>query len=36
VEAFQNAFGPHAKTIMGDMPNYTDTQPTMQISEVKM
>jgi uncharacterized protein (TIGR02118 family) len=36
VEAFQNAYGPHAKAIMGDMPNYTDTQPTIQISEVKM
>lgn len=36
VEAFQNAFGPHAKAIMGDVPNYTDTQPTIQISEVKM
>jgi uncharacterized protein (TIGR02118 family) len=36
VEAFQNAFGPHAKAIMGDIPNYTDTQPTIQISEVKM
>ena len=36
VEAFQNAFGPNAKAIMADMPNYTDTQPTIQISEVKM
>ena len=36
VEAFQTAFGPHAKEIMGDMPNYTDIQPRIQISEVKM
>jgi hypothetical protein len=36
VEAFQNAYGPHAKAIMGDMPNYTDIQPTLQISEVKI
>jgi len=36
VEAFQSAFGPHAEAIMGDIPNYTDTQPTVQISEVKM
>jgi uncharacterized protein (TIGR02118 family) len=36
VEAFQASFGPHAKAIMADMPNYTDTQPTIQISEVKM
>jgi uncharacterized protein (TIGR02118 family) len=36
VEAFQNAFGPHAETIMADVPNYTDIQPVFQISEVKM
>ncbi len=36
VEAFQDAFGPHAEAIMGDIPNYTDVQPTIQISEVKM
>ena len=36
VEAFQGAFGPHAKEIMADVPNYTDIQPTIQISEVKM
>ena len=36
VEAFQNAFGPHAEAIMADIPNYTDTQPTIQISEVKI
>ena len=34
VEAFQNGFGPHAKEIMGDIPNYTDIAPVMQISEV--
>ena len=36
VEAFQSAFGPHAEAIMADIPNYTDTQPTIQISEMKM
>jgi uncharacterized protein (TIGR02118 family) len=36
VEAFQSAFGPHAEAIMADVPNYTDIQPTFQISEVKM
>ena len=36
VEAFQDAFGPHAEAIMGDIPNYTDVQPTIQISEVKI
>jgi uncharacterized protein (TIGR02118 family) len=34
VEAFQGAFGPHAGAIMGDIPNYTDIMPTIQISEV--
>jgi len=36
VEAFQTAFGPHAQAIMEDIPNYTDIQPTIQISEVKI
>jgi uncharacterized protein (TIGR02118 family) len=34
VEAFQAGFGPHAKEIMGDIPNYTDLSPVIQISEV--
>lgn len=33
-EAFMAAFGPHAKQIMGDVPNYTDITPVAQISEV--
>lgn len=36
VEAFQGAFGPHAKDIMADVPNYTDITPVIQISEVKI
>jgi uncharacterized protein (TIGR02118 family) len=36
VEAFQTAFGPHAETIMGDIPNYTNSTPTIQISEIKL
>jgi len=36
VEAFQTSFAPHAQVIMADIPNYTNTQPTIQISEVKM
>lgn len=35
VEAFQTAFGPHAGEILGDVPNYTNTKPVVQISEVK-
>ena len=34
VDAFQKGFGPHAKEIMGDIPNYTDIAPVTQISEV--
>lgn len=36
VEAFQASFGPHAPQIMGDIPNYTNIQPMVQISEVKL
>lgn len=36
VEDFQAAFGPHATEIMGDIPNYTDLQPIIQVSEVKV
>jgi uncharacterized protein (TIGR02118 family) len=31
---FQNSFGPNAGTIMGDLPNFTNVEPTIQISEV--
>jgi len=34
VETFQRGFGPHAKEIMADIPNYTDLKPAIQISEV--
>ena len=36
LEAFQAAFGPHAQAIMGDIPNYTDIEPLIQLSEVKV
>ncbi|MBZ5529046.1 MAG: EthD family reductase [Acidobacteriia bacterium] len=36
MEAFGAAFGPHAPAIMGDVPNYTNTQPVIQIGEVKI
>jgi uncharacterized protein (TIGR02118 family) len=36
VETFQSAFAPHAESIMADVPNYTNVQPTIQISEVKL
>jgi uncharacterized protein (TIGR02118 family) len=34
VETFQNAFGPVADEILGDIPNYTDAAPVLQISDV--
>ncbi|HBI79882.1 MAG TPA: EthD family reductase, partial [Marinobacter adhaerens] len=34
VADFQTAFGPHAKEILGDIPNFTNVQPTVQISDV--
>lgn len=34
LSAFQKSFGPHAEKIRGDIPNYTDIQPVVQISEV--
>ena len=34
VESFQAGFGPRAKEILADIPNYTDLSPTVQISEV--
>jgi uncharacterized protein (TIGR02118 family) len=36
VEAFQSAFGPHSQEIMSDVPNYTNIQPVLQISEIKL
>ncbi len=36
VDAFQSAFGPHAEAIMGDIPNFTDVQPTIHFGEVKI
>lgn len=33
-ENFMAAFLPHAAELQGDMPNYTDIEPVIQISEV--
>ncbi|MEX1258603.1 MAG: EthD family reductase [Gemmatimonadota bacterium] len=35
-EDFQSAFGPHAESILGDIPNFTSGTPVLQISEVKI
>lgn len=34
LSAYQNSFGPNAEKIVGDIPNYTNTQPIVQISKV--
>ena len=34
MESFQNSFGPNAEKIMGDLPNFTNIEPVVQISEV--
>jgi uncharacterized protein (TIGR02118 family) len=34
IEAYQSAFGPHAEEISGDIRNFTDVTPFLQISEV--
>ena len=33
VDAFNAAFGPHAKEIVADTPNYTSISPMTQVSE---
>lgn len=35
-EAFQQAFMPHAETLMRDIANYTDIETVIQFSEVKL
>jgi uncharacterized protein (TIGR02118 family) len=36
VAAFQKAFGPHFSEIAADVPNYTNANPVLQISDVKI
>ena len=36
VDAFQSSFGPHVEEIKGDITNYTNIKPIIQISEVKL
>lgn len=31
---YEDSFGPNAQKIIGDIPNYTNVQPVLQISEV--
>jgi uncharacterized protein (TIGR02118 family) len=34
MDAFMEAFTPHAPLLQGDMPNYTDITPIIQVSDV--
>lgn len=36
IETFLAAFMPHAEALQGDIPNYTDIEPVIQFSELKM
>ena len=36
LESFQNSFGPNAEEILADLPNFTNIQPTVQISKVRV
>jgi uncharacterized protein (TIGR02118 family) len=36
VDVFQAAFAQHSDAILADIPNYTNTQPTVQVSQVKL
>ncbi|MBF0458996.1 MAG: EthD family reductase [Nitrospirae bacterium] len=35
-EAFYAAFVPHAEVLQGDIQNYTDVEPVIQISDIKI
>jgi uncharacterized protein (TIGR02118 family) len=36
VDAFERAFAPHVAEIQADIPKYTNIQPVLQFSEVKV
>jgi uncharacterized protein (TIGR02118 family) len=36
VDVFHASFGPHAQAMMEDIPKYTNSEPTVQIGEVKL
>jgi uncharacterized protein (TIGR02118 family) len=36
VEAYQASFSPHAQEILEDIPKYTNSEPVIQIGEVKL
>jgi uncharacterized protein (TIGR02118 family) len=36
VEAFTTGFAPHAAQLQGDIANYTDVEPIVQISDIRI
>jgi len=36
VQSFQASFAPHAQEIIADIPKYTNSEPLLQIGEVKL
>ena len=36
VQSFQGVLGSNAEKIMNDVPNYTNTQPQIQVSDIKL
>ena len=36
VQAYQTSFGRHAQEIIEDIPKYTDSQPLIQIGEIRL
>ena len=36
IEAFQNIFGVHSEELLSDIANFTNCQPELQISEIKI
>jgi|SRR5579871_178109 len=36
LEAFQASFAPHVQAMTDDIPKYTNSEPTIQISEIKL
>lgn len=34
LQAYENSFGPNADAILADIPNYTNIEPVIQVSEV--
>jgi uncharacterized protein (TIGR02118 family) len=36
VDAYQAAFGPQAPAVMGDLPNFCNESPAIQVSDVRL